>query len=120
MRFAVLSAVFLLTAVEASQSASEGDFQLQTAGELANLCASTTDAAAIHMCQGYLVGVHHMHQAVSEAADRRVYCVPEDGSVTRDSAASAYVGWVGANPAMASMSAREGLLEFARQTYPCQ
>lgn len=100
-------------------AAEEDDYLLETAEDLADICDEPENASAIHMCHGYLVGVHQMHAAIASALDVEVYCIPEDAGVTRNSVAADFSAWVKANPSAATMSAREGLLSWARQTYPC-
>ena len=95
------------------------DFELKSAADLADLCASTGDIAAVHMCQGYMVGVNHMHQAVADSVGHGAYCLPTDGSVTRNTAQADFVAWLRANPGKGNMTARDGLLEWASTTYPC-
>jgi len=104
----------------AAQAVEKEDFLLQTAVNLGALCGAPADPAAIHTCEGYLAGVNQMHDAIGEAFGGRVYCLPSDGSVTRDSAAAAFSAWAAATPAAASMPASEGVLVWARLTYPCQ
>lgn len=115
-----VTAAALSIAVSSSAFAvDESNFLLKSAGDLAALCSAPSNPAAIHMCQGYLVGIHHMHEAVGQAMDVTVYCLPPDGSVTRDSAARDFAAWVNSTPSAAAMSPREGVLHWARQTYPC-
>lgn len=120
LRRLCLAATLAATSGGFSLAVEKSDFLLKTASDLASLCGAPSDAAAIHMCEGYLVGVNQMHEAVYAALGARVYCLPEDGSVTRDSAAKDYAAWASKLPAASSMSAREGVLEWARQTYPCK
>lgn len=111
---AVLAALSLPAA-----ASEEEDYLLETAGDLADLCDEPENASAIHMCQGYIVGVHQMHQAIDAALDVEVYCIPENAGVTRNTVMADFSAWVKANPDKAELSAREGLLTWARQTYPC-
>lgn len=120
MKWIVPVATGMLAVASSAQASEQSDFMLATSANLAALCASTSEPAAIQMCQGYLLGVHHMHQAVGDALGQKIYCMPDNGSVTRDSAAHDFAAWVAATPAAAAMPAREGLLEWARITYPCQ
>ena len=114
-------AALLLAAFALPAAASEKeDYLLQTAGDLADLCDEPENPAAIQMCEGYLVGVNQMHAAIVDALGVKVYCIPQDGSVTRDSVAADFSAWVKASPDKASLSAREGLLTWARQAYPCK
>jgi len=120
MRRILAALLVTAAAVPAAQAVEKEDFLLQTAASLGALCGAPADPAAIHMCEGYLAGVNQMHEAIAEAFGGRIYCLPADGSVTRDSAAAAFSTWTAATPAAATMPAREGVLVWARLTYPCK
>jgi hypothetical protein len=110
-----------LAALSLPAAASEDeDYMLETAGDLADLCDEPENASAIHMCQGFLVGVHQMHGVITEALGVTVYCIPTDTGITRNSVAADFSAWVKAHPDMAGLPAREGLLTWAHQTYPCK
>jgi len=115
-----IAAAFATAAGSPAAAVEESNYLLNSAADLAALCSSPADPSAIHMCQGYLVGINHMHMAIEAAVGNRVYCLPADGSVTRDSAARDFSLWVAATPDAAAMSAREGLLQWAKLTFPCQ
>lgn len=119
MRNFLCAAVVLATAGSAASAATEQDFLLTTTGNLGNLCGAPANVAAIHMCQGYLVGVNHMHGAIYGTLQRGIYCIPEGTSATRDSIARDFSAWVAANPDKASLPARTGLLEWAATAFPC-
>lgn len=120
MKTRITAAVLFALAAMSADAAEEADFRLETAANLARLCGAPSDPSAIHMCQGYLLGVHHMHHALDAALGVKVYCLPADGGVTRDTAARDFAAWVAANPDAGAMPAREGLLRWAQVTFPCQ
>ncbi len=115
---ACIAAVLAALSLPAAAS-EEDDFLIQSAEDLADICDEPENVAAIHMCQGYLVGVNQMHAAIVESLGVEVYCIPENAGVTRNTVAADFSAWVYAHPDMADMSAREALLTWARQTYPC-
>ena len=117
-RLACLAAVLAALSLPAAAS-EDDDYVLETAGDLADLCDEPENPSAIHMCQGFLVGVHQMHGAIVDAVGVKVYCIPQDGTVTRNSVAADFSAWVHASPERESLSAREGLLTWAHQAYPC-
>jgi len=119
MKGIVTGLIVSLATAGCVSAAEVDDCQLKSAADLADLCAATEDTAAIHMCQGFLVGVHQMHQAIADSIGNGVYCLPNDGSVTRNSAQADCVAWLRANPGKGNMTARDGLLEWASTTYPC-
>ena len=119
MRTAFLTAAALLLAGPAV-AAEEEDYLLKTAGNLAALCGAPTDVSAIHMCHGFLVGVNRVFEAVGQGLGDPLYCLPTDGSASRDTIARDFAAWVAATPDAASMSPSDGLLRWVRATYPCR
>lgn len=108
----------------AAQAAEEENFLIDTAADLAKLCAVTPENpaydAAIHMCHGYLVGVHHFHEALAESMEVAVYCEERASPVpTRDEVTADFVAWLGQNPTVADEEALEGLLQYAAARFPC-
>lgn len=120
----LLPAFGLVALATTAPAADDQNFRIDTAAQLAALCASTPDhrnyAAAIHMCHGYMVGVHHMHVAIAAATEEGVYCLPAEGVPSRDAVVAAFVSWMAAHPGMAGREALDATLEFAAETYPCQ
>lgn len=108
----------------AALAAEDETFKIDTAAELAALCASAPEhrnhAAAIHMCHGYLVGVHHMHTAMAGPMGGGVYCFPTEGAPSRNEVADAFAAWLADHPGMAGREAIEAALTFAAETYPCE
>jgi hypothetical protein len=107
-----------------SHAADDRAFELRTAGDLARLCAAGPDtprhAAAIHMCQGYLVGVHHLHTAAIQPSETGgFYCLPETPP-SRNEAAAAFVAWIETTPEAGELPAVEGLMRWAASAYPCR
>jgi hypothetical protein len=119
MRTALLTAAALLLAGTAAAVETE-DYLLKTAGDLAALCGAPADVSAIHMCHGFLVGVHRVFESVGHGLGEPLYCLPADGSVSRDTIARDFAAWVAATPDAASMSPSDGLLQWVRATYPCR
>lgn len=113
------TAVALAVAPLPAHAAEPEDYRLDTAADLATLCAQPGNAAAIHMCHGFLAGVHQMHVALATATGAPLYCVPADANVTREVAEAAFVAWARERDDLASMSARDGLIAWARDAFPC-
>ena len=108
----------------AAQGVEQDDFVLDTAADLAALCSvSPSDVAndsARHMCLGFIVGVHQMHEAVESALNRGIYCVPVDAQPSRDDVAVAIAAWIKADPERGGLEAHDGVLIWAAETYPCE
>jgi len=105
-----------------AQAAEERHFALDTGGDLVALCASGPEdrnhAAAVHMCQGFLVGLNQMHTAMARALGGGVYCLPET-LPSRNAVAADFVGWMDGRADLAAGEAVEAALAYAAETYPC-
>ncbi len=118
------AASVLAVAASPANAADESAFLIDTTADLARLCAVTQDnalyAAAIHMCHGYLLGVHHFHEALAAELDDDIYCEEDvDPTPTRDEAISQFIAWVGANPQVGESEALDGVLTWAAAAFPC-
>jgi hypothetical protein len=120
VRSLLLAMGALLASTLSAGAVDRTDFLLENAKQLGALCEANTNAAAIHMCEGFLVGVHRVHESIGEALGTHLYCFPKDGSITRDTAARDFAAWVRATPAAATMPPAEGALQWASLTYPCR
>lgn len=125
MRLAIGTAVLLALAGLGAEAAEEDDFMIRTGADLVTLCAVPPEhpnyAAALHMCHGYLVGVHHMHQAMGAAmADDAVYCVPETGAPSRSEAVDGFVAWTNGRDGLDETPALATLLRWAEAEFPCR
>jgi hypothetical protein len=117
-------ALSLVLGAPLAHAADDAAFQLRTAADLARLCAVPADnprhPAAVHMCQGYLVGVHHLHAAALEPSETGgLYCLPETPP-SRNDAAAAFAEWVGTTPGAGDLPTVEGVMRWAAATYPCR
>ena len=117
-----IAAALLLTGPTLAEESHKA-FLIDTTADLAQLCAThpadPNYAAAIHLCHGYLIGMHHMHMAVANAVGSGIYCVPEDARPSRDEASAAFAAWVEAAPESAGLEALDGVLLWASTAYPC-
>lgn len=100
-------------------------FVIDTAGDLARLCAVQREhpnyLQALHMCHGYLVGVHHFHAALAAAMDRGVYCIETvEPRPTRDEVVADFAAWALETPGAAEREAIDAVLDWAAAAYPCQ
>ena len=96
----------------------------RTVAALAEVCAtpsSSPDYTAFrYFCAGFLSGVSQYHAALHPVGGARapLFCVPDPPPRLAD-AAAAFVAWARANPQFGGETAADGLMRFARQTYPC-
>lgn len=128
MRDAILltAAVSVAATLSTGAGAAEPEaFLIDTAGDLARLCSAPPEhpnyQAAIHMCHGYLVGVHHFHTAFAAAFDGGLYCIERvEPRPTRDAVAAAWVAWLRQTPGASEKEALTALIEWAASAYPCE
>lgn len=117
----VLAAACLAVAVSAPAMAQE-HYRLQSAAELARVCATPASASdhgiALAFCHGVLAGAYGYYVASTPAAQRFV-CPPAQ-SVTRAQVADAFVSWLKANPQHNNDGAVDALFRFAAGAYPCK
>jgi len=96
----------------------------ETAGQLAALCSSTSNDlrghVAVAYCHGFLAGTGQYHAGLNPPGQRTNprFCVP-DPPPTVGAAAASFAAWVAANPQHANERAVDGLMRWARATYPC-
>lgn len=116
-----LAAASLALAVS-TQVAAKEQFQLRTAADLAQVCAtassSSDHAAALAFCHGVLAGAYGFYLAATPADDRFV-CTPNPAP-TRTQVANGFVAWLKARPQHASDGAIDALFRYAAEAYPCK
>lgn len=117
----VLAAAGLALAASAPAMAQE-HYRLQSAAELARVCAtpasSSDHVTAVAFCHGVLAGAYGYYVASTPAAQRFV-CPPAQ-TVTRAQVADGFVGWLKANPQHNNDGAVDALFRFAAGAYPCK
>jgi hypothetical protein len=118
MRRVLLAAAAALLAAPAL-AIDESTFLVPTGKELGELCAATEDPSAIHFCHGFIVGVHRLQLEVAKATGVAVYCIPENATVTRKSAAADFSAWVAGNAEAAAMPALDAFFTWAKTVAPC-
>jgi hypothetical protein len=125
MRWTTLClAVSLALPPLSAQAVTQDNFLVRTTGDLVAVCDTpTTDpmrVAAIHFCQGFLLGAYRFHQAEISGPHPvgRMFCTPTTG-VTRDQATAMFVAWANKNPQYMNDQPVDGLARFAAVTWPC-
>jgi len=102
----------------------ESRFLLRNTADLGALCSATAEEPraleAMHMCHGYLVGLHHFHEAMSFAKGAApIYCLGQESPPTRQDAAADFVAWIDENPDAVDLPAVEGAVRWAATRFPC-
>lgn len=116
-------ALLLALPFSARANVTEENFVIDTTADLVALCgvdaADPNAIAAIHMCHGYFVGLHHFHIVMGRALEGELYCMKDEERPTRDQAIAMLVEWSRAHPEHDSLEAIDGVLQWAAGTYPC-
>jgi hypothetical protein len=101
-------------------------FKVPTAQDYAELCSVSPDdplgVAAIHFCEGYMVGAYQYYQAQIDGSHGKLkhfVCLPNPVP-SRDQIVQQFVGWLHANPQYNSEVPVNALFKFAAETWPCK
>lgn len=117
------AATLALLVPSAAHAATEANFDLKTAGDLAELCSATPDnglgTAALNFCEGYIHGAVTV-EMLNMAAFRgsKLFCLPNPPP-TRSQSMSEFVNWTRAAPDRMTQSPTDGLFRFLSERYPC-
>ena len=97
------------------------NFLLRNTADLVSLCnAQPSDPnriAAIHFCQGFVLGIRHYDDISQNALQDKLYC--QEQRVTRDQGMAMYVKWHLAHPEFQGESPLDGVVRWAMATWPC-
>ncbi|MEO1274506.1 MAG: Rap1a/Tai family immunity protein [Pseudomonadota bacterium] len=101
----------------------EEDYLIVDVSDLVDLCNAKVQepnfASAIHMCHGYIVGAHQLHEAAVKPSETGgFYCLPSPPP-SRDAAVLAFVNWARATDGAMGLPAIEGLMRWANSEFPC-
>jgi len=107
-----------------AQAVTQDHFVVHDTRDIIELCTTPkTDplyTAAIHFCQGYLVGAYHYQEALfSGPGIKPVVCFPEP-KPTRDEAIGQFIEWAKAHPQYAKDRPVETSSRFMAETWPCK
>jgi hypothetical protein len=112
--------------IQAGAAATTEHFKVPTAQDLAELCSVSQDdplrVAAIHFCEGYLVGAYHYYRSLVVGSGGKIkpfVCFPNP-EPTRDEVVQQFVGWLRINPRYQSEMPVNALFKFAAETWPCK
>ena len=100
---------------------SSDNFLLRNTADLLSLCSAKPDdpnrVAAIHFCQGFILGVRHYDDVSAASLQSRFYCHPERS--TRNEAVALYVKYHQEHPEYQSEAAIDGVIRAAMALWPC-
>ena len=116
-----LAAASLALALCAPAMAQE-HYRLQTAAELARVCAPAPGdknaATSLAFCHGVLAGAWGYFSSSVPAADR--FVCPPAPATTRTQVANGFVAWLKARPQYNGDGAVDALFRYAAEAYPCK
>lgn len=94
---------------------------IQTAGDLADLCAANPkDAGAdarINFCHGFAQGAVDADRKF--AGDKKHFCLPNPAP-RREATLQEFANWVHAIPAHRALGPLDGLFQFLGERFPCK
>lgn len=100
---------------------STDNFLLRNTADLLRLCSAQPEdpnrIAAIHFCEGFILGVRHYDDVSAASLQSRFYCHPERS--TRDEAVRLYVKYHREHPEFQGESAIDGVIRAAMALWPC-
>jgi hypothetical protein len=120
MKIALVVAGLALAA--SSQVAAQEHYRLQSAADLAKLCATASSAgdhaSAVSFCHGVLAGAYGYFLSVTPVADR--FVCPPNPAPSRAQVANGFVAWLKARPQYNNDGAIDTLFRYAAEAFPCK
>ena len=99
-----------------------GDFAVDTAQDLVDLCAvdesSSLYVDALQFCYGFFEGMAHYHDRLSSGPEIDPIVCPT-GQVTRQDFVEMYVDYAKANPQFLDEDPADNVIRAAIDTWPC-
>ncbi len=98
------------------------DFQVQTAGNLVNLCSPAHDdplaTLAVTFCEGFAVGVYQTLYEGQAAMRSKFFCAPQR-TPSRNQAIANFVAWAKANPPVLLELPADAIVQYLAVQFPC-
>jgi Rap1a immunity proteins len=102
-------------------AATHSDFTVGTTRDLVNLCGAPENdplrVAALHFCEGYVVGAFQVYQKAI-APTTRLVCMSQPP--TRDQGVAMFLNWAKTHPQNMDDAAVDGLFRFLSEAFPCR
>jgi hypothetical protein len=119
---ALFAMVLLIPAL--TSATQEKVFIVGSTADIIDLCTTAPDdplyTAAIHFCQGYLVGAYAYYNAANSGPEGdRLVCLP-DPAPSRNAVADMYVKWAKAHPERMKEAPVDSLFMFLTEQWPCK
>ena len=120
MRIALVVASLAL--VTSAQAAPPEHYRLQSAAELARICATPASESdhvtAVAFCHGVLAGAYGYFLSATPASDR--FVCPPSPAPTRAQVANGFVAWLKGRPQYDNDGAIDALFRYAAEAFPCK
>lgn len=99
-----------------------GDFELDTAQNLLDLCSADPNdalyAEALQFCYGFLEGMAHYHDRLAAGPEVDPIVCPT-GQVTREDFVQMYIGFAQSNPQFLDEDPADNVIRAAIASWPC-
>jgi len=107
-----------------AQAVTPEHFVVHNTQDIIDVC-STAQAdplytAAIHFCQGYLVGAYHYQEALFSGPGIKPVVCFSDPKPSRNEGVAKFIEWAKAHPEYAQDRAVETFSKFLAETWPCK
>jgi hypothetical protein len=76
--------------------------------------------AAVHFCEGYLVGAYHYQEALYSGPDQTPLVCPPNPKPSRDQAIAEYIAWAKSHPEYGKELAVNTMMKYLIEHWPCQ
>lgn len=119
---AILLSAALFSGAGATASEQQ-DFLVRNTKDLVDLCATQPGdplyVAAIHFCNGFVVGAYRYHESLYSGPDATPLVCPPSPRPSREQAIADFVAWSKSHPERDSEPAVDGLFRFLTERWPC-
>ncbi len=124
-RLAGLALCAAMLPATGNAAVTEDTFHLRATSDLVELCSATPSdpmgTAALNFCHGFTLGVFQVlaEQNAAERA-RKLFCLPDTPTTTRNQAIADFVQWAKATPNVLSQTPADGVTGYLASKYPCK
>jgi Ssp1 endopeptidase immunity protein Rap1a len=106
-----------------SMAVTQDNFLARNTQDLVDLCTAPHNnplrVAAIHFCEGYLVGAYHYDQSLRSGPGLKQIVCPPNPAPSRDEGVKMFVTWAQAHPQYMKERAVDTVFRFLTSTWPC-
>ncbi len=107
-----------------ASAAAETDFHVKTTRDLIALCSTPPGdpmhTAAVHFCEGFLVGAYQYHTLSVQTEGRAPLVCPPNPPPSRDESVVRFIQWSKEHATALDAPPVAGMFEFLAQAFPCR